>query len=428
MERPRILLISYFFYPFNGCGSAIRAIKLAKYLRREGWDVHVLCGGWESEAGDPSYAPDVQGLHLHVANPHPAPPTVEDNTARPGHLRLAGRLLRSILPFPDNRFRYLPRMAAEARRLIHEHDLQIVLVTLPPSSTGLLIPMLRRHFPKLPMVLEFRDMWALDPIATPKHSWFRWCQKRLERWTLNQCDLVVSCTPGMTAWVKRQLRRPERGRTILSGYDEDDFAFEPLPREPDRCLISYAGSTGGVAGPRTLEYIDGALSRVFAAQPGLRRELVVEIIGHCDAGTLRQIAGFANRESFRLLGFLPHDRSLQELSRADILLLNLFDAPGIEIVYPGKTWEYMRLGQPLWVASPPGILKELVTRTHRLGEWAEFTDPEGIAAALLRLLEKRHDCAAHYEIGPGHYAQYSCERLFHEYAEVLRSLIVDRRP
>lgn len=423
MERPRILLISYYFYPFNGCGGAIRAIKLAKYLHREGCDVHVLSGGWESESGDLSYARDVEGLHLHVANPDPAPPTVEDNTARPAHLRLAGRLLRSVLPFPDNRFRYLPRLAREAERLIREHDLQLALVTLPPNSTGLLVPMLRRRFPQLPLVLEFRDMWALDPIATPDHAWFRWCQKQLERWTLNHCDRVVSCTPGMTAWVEGQLRRPEKALTILSGYDEDDFHFAPLPREPGRCLISYAGTTGGVAGPRTLEHIDGALSRAFAVRPDLRPELVVEIIGHCDESTKRQIAGFANRDNFRLLGFLPHDRALQELSRADILLLNLFDAPGIEIVYPGKTWEYMRLGKPMWIAAPRGILKDLVTQTHKLGEWAEFTDPAGIAAALLRLLERRSDFSAAYELGEQRYTQYSCGVLFREYAELLRGLI-----
>jgi glycosyltransferase involved in cell wall biosynthesis len=422
-DRPRLLLLSYYFYPFNGCGGAIRAIKLAKYLHRSGFEVHVLCGGWESESGDLSYARDMEGLHLHVANPAPQAPTIEDNTPRPELLRLGGRLLRSVIPFPDNRFRYLPRLAAEARRLIAEHDLQLVLVTLPPNSTGLLVPMLRRTHPQLPMVLEFRDMWALDPISTPRHAWFRFWQKQLERWTLNRCDLVVSCTPGMTRWVEGQLKEPQRALTVLSGYDEDDFDFEPLPRREGRCLISYAGTTGGVSGPRTLQYIDGALSRVLAARPELRGVLQVEIIGHCDDATRRQIAGFDNTSCFELRGFMSHDQVLVELSRADILLLNLFDAPGIEIVYPGKTWEYMRLGKPMWVAAPKGLLQRLVTETHRLGEWAEFTDPTGLAAALLRLLEHRDDFPAAYEIGADRYRQYACDAVFRPYAERLRGLV-----
>jgi len=423
MGAPRILLISYYFYPYNGCGSAIRPIKLAKYLRREGCDLHVLCGGWESEFGDPSYARDVEGVTLHVANPHPAAPTVEDNTARPEHLRLAGRLLRSLLPFPDNRFRHLPRMAREAARLIREHDLQLVLVSLPPNSTGLLVPMLKRQFPHLPMVLEFRDMWALDPIATPRHAWFRFCQKHLERWTLNQCERVVSCTPGMTAWVRTQLKSPEHALTVLSGYDEDDFAFTPRAGAPGRLSIAYAGSTGGVAGPRTLEHIDHALGRVFQARPELRQQLVVDIIGHVDDPTRRQIQRFAHADHFHLHGFMPHDKALEALSGADILLLNLFDAPGIDIVYPGKTWEYMRLGKPLWIASPTGILKDLVTESHRLGECAEFSDGEGIAEALLRLLEDPGQWAERYELGTGRYTQYACSTLFAEYARLLASLI-----
>lgn len=422
MEAARVLFISYYFYPYNGCGSAIRPIKLAKYFKREGLDLHVLCGGWESEFGDPSYARDVEGITLHVANPHPAPPTVEDNTSRPDHLRMAGKILRSVLPFPDNRFRHLPRLAREAARLIREHDLQLVLVSLPPNSTGLLIPMLKRHFPHLPMVLEFRDMWALDPIATPRHAWFRWCQKHLERWTLNHCERVISCTPGMTAWVRTQLKRPEHALTVLSGYDEDDFNFSPRASTSGSLRISYAGSTGGVAGPRTLEHIDHALKQVFQARPDLREGLEVEIIGHVDDATRQQISAFTHAQHFKLLGFMPHDQALEALSGADILLLNLFEAPGIEIVYPGKTWEYMRLGKPLWIASPRGILQELVTKTHRLGEWAEFTDAEGIAQALLRLLDDQEHWPQRYELGTSRYTQYACSTLFGDYARLLGEL------
>lgn len=424
MQAPRILFISYYFYPYNGCGSAIRPIKLAKYLKRAGCDLHVLCGGWESEFGDPSYARDVEGITLHVANPDPAPPTVEDNTARPEHLRLAGRLLRSVLPFPDNRFRHLPRMAREAARLIREHDLQLVLVSLPPNSTGLLVPMLKRQFPDLPMVLEFRDMWALDPISTPRHAWFRFCQKHLERWTLNKCERVVSCTPGMSDWVRTQLKDPSRALTVLSGYDEDDFAFTPVAPVPEHLSIAYAGSTGGVAGPRTLEHIDLALQRVFQARPELEGHLTVEIIGHVDEDTRQQIKRFTHASHFHLRGFMPHDQALEALSGADILLLNLFDAPGIDIVYPGKTWEYMRLGKPMWIASPRGILKDLVTTTHRLGEWAEFSDAEGIGRALLRLLEEPSQWPSRYELGCDRYTQYACSELFGSYARLLGELVI----
>lgn len=420
---PRILLVSFYFYPYNGCGFAIRAIKLAKQLHRQGFEVHVLSGGWESEAGDPSYGHDTEGLHLHVANPRPAPPSVADSLSRPDYMRFAGRVLRSVIPFPDNRFRFLPRMTRVIRDLIQAHDIQLMLVTLPPSSTGLLVPLLRRHFPQLPMVLEFRDMWALDPLATPRHAWFRWCQQRLERWTLNQCDLVVSCTPGFTHWVKRQLRDPDRALTILSGYDEDDFDFDPSPPEPGRCIIAYAGTTGGVSGPRTLQNIAEALTRVFEQRPELKQELVVDVIGHCTEQTRQQIAGFTHADSFRLKGFMPHDQALRELDRADILLLNLFDAPGIDLVYPGKIWEYMRLGKPIWIASPPGLLQQLATQTHKLGEWADFNDPAGLARALRTLLDRRADFASHYEIGRTRYPQYACETLFAEYGQRLRDLV-----
>lgn len=422
-SRPRVLLVAFYFYPFSGCGFAMRAVKLAKYLNRMGFEVHVLCGGWESESADLSFAQDLEGVTLHVANPHPLPPSVSDSLARPDHMRLAGRILRSVIPFPDNRFRFLPRMAGEANRIIVDHGIQAMVVTLPPSSTGLLVPMLRPRHPDLPMVIEFRDMWALDPLATPRHWWFRFCQRKLEQWTLNRCDRVVSCTPGFTEWVRSRIRNPERAVTILSGYDEDDFAFPDPPRESGKCVISYAGTTGGVSGPRTLKYIDGALSRVFDRDPSLRSQVLVDIIGHCDGSTLQQIAGFDNRDHFRLKGFMNHGDSLKELAKADILLLNLFDAPGIDIVYPGKTWEYMRLGKPLWIASPRGILHTLVTRTHRLGEWAEFSDPEGLSRALMTLLDHRDDFAGHYEIGKDRYGMYACETLFAEYARMLEELI-----
>jgi len=363
-------------------------VKLTKYLHRLGHPLMVLTGGFESRDADPSLDQELEGIPIHVANPRPIHASVADYANRANALRWAGRLLRSVLPFPDNRFRYLPAFFSAARQLIDQHGIRTVLITSPPNSMSLLVPLLRVWRKDLMVILDFRDMWALDPQLTPDTAWFRWTQRLLERWTIRQADLVVSCTPGHGVWIRRQLRDPNRSHVITNGYDEEDF-HGPLP-EPSAggpFLLTYAGSIGGVNGPHSLRHPLAALRLLEARRPDLAGQIVLQVAGHVAETERRLLADMGAPGRVRLLGFLPHREALAALSASHAILILLFVRPHVDLVYTGKLFEACRLARPLLVCAPPGLLAEFVGQRD-LGEVADPLDPEAISLALERLMDR----------------------------------------
>ena len=68
------------------------------------------------------------------------------------------------LLLPDPQVGWLPFAFPAARRLIRERKIDVVLITVPPYSSVYLVKKLRKVFPKLPIVLDFRDEWLTTTI------------------------------------------------------------------------------------------------------------------------------------------------------------------------------------------------------------------------------------------------------------------------
>jgi len=389
MPKP-LLLVAYDFPPFVGGGGSIRMVKLAKYLHRLGHTVHVLTGGFETRDTDASVMQELEGISLHVANRTPVLPSVADPANRSWLLRMGGRLFRLFIPFPDNRFRFLPAFFKQTKRLVRETGIRTVLITSPPNSMGLLAVLLKRWDPGLTVVLDFRDLWALDPLAAPDLRYFRWTQKHLERWTLSHADHVVSVTPAYDEWLRRQCARPQACTVITNGYDEEDFAGLPVSistASTGAFVVTYAGSIGGVNGPRTLHPTLNAIELLENRRPELAGKIILQVAGHVDAIHLPALRSQLEAGRLRLLGYLPHEQALRVQQEGDAILILLFDKPFLDMVYPGKLFEACRLGRPLLAFSPEGILTSFV-RERDLGETAGVGSVEEQSRAFERLWDR----------------------------------------
>lgn len=423
---PPLLLVVYDFPPFVGGGAVVRMVKLAKHLHRLGHPVTVVTGGFESRNADPGILDELEGIPVRVAAPHPVTASVTDHTHRPRWLRLGGAILRSVLPFPDNRFRYLPAFLRTISEQVDIMKPALVLITSPPNSMGLLVPLLKRRFPRLPVVLDYRDMWALDPVMTPHTRWFRWTQHLLERWTIRQADALVTVTPAFAAWFDGRLPAGRRSIVITNGYDEEDYGFTPDTPDPAKLTFGYAGTTGGVSGPLVFDALFAAFDRLLEERPALLDTLEIRIIGAISPELLALQARYKVGACLRLEGFLTHREVQRRLSGCDALLNNLHYLPNSGRIYPGKTFEYLRLGRPMLATAPEGVLRQLV-RSTRTGEECEGNDPAAILPALRRLVDRCRTPGAYDTGNPAVYEPFERGALAARYRQVLMECI-ERRP
>ncbi len=424
--RPlNLLLVAFDYPPYVGGGGSIRMRKLVKYLARDPQlAVSVLTGGWESRDAAPGLRDRPADVPLHVAAKRPVNPDRANQAPRRAWT-WAGIGLRSLLQMPDNRFRFLPRLVSVIRRLDREQVFDLILITSPPNSMGLLLPLLRVAGLRAKLLLDVRDMWALDPLLSPNMGWFRAIQARLERWALRHADALVTVTPGYQRWLLQQMGGRVPVYIIHNGYDEEDWrGLVPRRVWPGTLLISHAGSLGGINGPRTTATLAQALDILLARRPDLRGSLAFQFIGNMPVVEQEQLMMRSPDVRFEFAGFLPHGATLERLAASDALLLLHFDLPHCDIIYPGKLFEYYRMALPVLACSPPGHLRDFVD-SRDMGECADYADPQAVALALERLADRLRQ-------GPGYalpgtdVTQFERGQLAVQYAGLIRGVMAGR--
>src|SRR4051794_37761353 len=179
-ERKSILLISYLFPPIGGVGVQ-RALNFAKHLPDQGFDVHVLTAKNATAATrDEALVRQIpDDVHVHTAftpelpfefrqklwrffsRPADAGAPLQDAGTQKVRKPAAwkswpGRLSRRIL-CPEPEVLWTPFALRKARRIIKRFDISAVVVTAPPFSSFLIGNELKRKFPHLKLISDFRD-------------------------------------------------------------------------------------------------------------------------------------------------------------------------------------------------------------------------------------------------------------------------------
>jgi hypothetical protein len=221
-KKLRILLISYLFPPAGGIGVQ-RALSLARYLPDCGFEVHVLSAAnaaapvrdpalcqripnsvrqhhaftpeipfwirhtiWNYLSRGSRQAKGASGPSKHVnSNSQPASASVKS---------FATRAIRRMLS-PEPEVLWAPFAIHRAKQVVRKYGIDVVMVTAPPFSSFLVGNALRKSFPRLKYVADFRDEWIsfyLKDFEFQSSDYTRQKAITIERQTIEAADLVVA--------------------------------------------------------------------------------------------------------------------------------------------------------------------------------------------------------------------------------------------
>jgi len=176
MSTLKVLLIVYAFPPAGGVG-VLRAASLARYFPAEEICLDVLTTRNPASVGvDPSLLRDIPGevkIHRTITLDLPfgikkrlkrlitgskPPDSQAVSTNKTGKPNLLKRALQDLL-LPDPQITWSPVLTRAARRIVRNRKIDLVLITGAPFSSFLQAERLRKEFPGLAIVLDFRDEW-----------------------------------------------------------------------------------------------------------------------------------------------------------------------------------------------------------------------------------------------------------------------------
>lgn len=415
----RVLFVSYHYPPDSQIG-AKRTARLAKFLMENGWQAGVLTVKEKFyERLDRSYGVrgvDVQrtgmfqsvrflvprakrlvarmtrrvqqeaenvpgGNEGHAVREAPMPVS----EASGGSASWVRRFIFSMIWLPDDKQGWVPFGVRRCLRLLTAY--RLVYSSSPPQSTHL-IPLLASYVSrKFIWVAEFRDPWTTFPRpAFARTKVGDWLGERWEAAVIARSARVVVVTEAM----KRDLAEKYPGyadkiRVYSNGFDRDELAplSEPAGAErPHKTTFVYAGQFDYGRNPRTFL---SALSELIEERALERERMRVLLMSNTEVGgeSIEEMARrYRVEDVVQCVGYVPFDRCVKEMSRADVLLLFSIDQP---LQVPAKLYEYLALNKRILSISTGGITAELIDRTGT-GINVKPDDVPGMKRAILELV------------------------------------------
>jgi glycosyltransferase involved in cell wall biosynthesis len=344
----RVLMLCYYYPPISSAGTH-RSVGFTRWLRDFGWQPVVLTVRQSRIRWEPRC--------------EQVPPHVEVVRSFEWDLFGVLALLTGLL----NRLRELVRLTRRPSTLYKWclPDLQVawfssvrgallarrcdcVYASCSPFSSALSGCLIKLATGR-PLILDFRDPWALN-----QHSHHSPLQKRIqkvmERWSLRHCDALVLNTPGAERLYRS--RYPEYAHKmtcIPNGFDRLNVA--PASPRRDRFTVMHIGDF----------YRSRTPERLLEALCALN-DHSVEFIHIGPASDI--LSRYVDRLQIRHIERIPHADALEMMKTASLLYLVQGWEPDVTeyVAVASKTYEYLATGLPVLAEVPPGDNADIIRR------------------------------------------------------------------
>jgi hypothetical protein len=430
-----LLLVTYSFPPAAGVG-VLRAHSLAKYLPASDIRIEVLTTRNAAAVGaDPiplaELPPDVaitrtwtldlpfalrKALKKLVTRPSRQPAVTAN--PQPAANNFFKRLLANLL-LPDPQVGWLPFALLAARRLIRTRKIDVVLITVPPFSSALLVTRLRCLHPALPIVLDFRDEWlssTLHLVSFNANQRARAVAAETESKAVRDATAVVCVTEAAVDELRRRYPHQPAAKfhCIPNGFDtQARFAEAPhAANQPLPCVLTYIGTVYGSTDPTRI------VEAVLQLPQDIREKLRLRFVGYIETPAYRETL-LRLGHSVELIGFLPQAQALDFIRSTDYLLLITHDPINVA----AKLYDYLGSGRPILAAvHPDGEVRRILDQT-RAGWSADVNDPAALQRLLVEAVTRLPQLEAEFHPDADSIATYHRKPLAARYAALLHSLV-----
>jgi glycosyltransferase involved in cell wall biosynthesis len=433
-----VLLVNYTFPPVGGV-NVLRVASLARYLPVHGIRVDVLTTRNPSSVGtDPSLLKDIPAevtVHRTMTLDLPfgikktikrlltgsRPPTEQTPKNTPaGKPNPLKRIIQDAL-LPDPQVTWVPILTRAAHRIVRERKIELVLISCAPFSTLRLAETLRKQFPRLPIVLDFRDEWLSTTFDVAGFNFSR--TERARTFSIRaEARAVASATSivSVTEAGRREIRsrypqQPEQKfKYIPNGFDATRISpsqAASTPRADSRIVVAYVGSVYASTEPTKL------VEALKSLPAEVRSRFLVRFIGHIEEPRYRA-ALLELGDMVSLQGYLPQHEALAAMNEADYVLLVTHDRLNVS----AKFYDYIGAGKPILACvHRDGDVRRLVEQL-RAGWWADSGDVAAMRALFKQAADRGYPPLADFHPDTTGIATFERGVIAARYADLLHSI------
>ncbi len=345
----KITLVSYFYKPVNNVASQ-RWTALSEYLEKTGHELSVLSGPWSENTDKVSYLAD---------------PFSSDGQALKGEAVKTKSASSGLIPsflLIDGKFLWAFNVV---KKLIRSRKMKnhLVIVTGSPWS-GVVATSLICHFLKIKYAVDFRDMWANEPLLrlnTPlARKYFAW----LEKFCVRHATLIFTVN--------------ETIRKCLSEYNP---------------ILPSLAITNGFSGQLTWnhEQFNETFNRknqILYAGSVSNYHGVEHFFAHAKTETPLVFMGrdFVGALTDRKVTHLPEQvlTVADEAMRESAVLLMTLDTAATHYT-TGKIISYIKAGRPILFFGPKNSPAAQIILNNRIGWVIDTSEPSRLNVVLAEI-------------------------------------------
>ena len=390
----KVLIITY-YWPPGGGGGVMRWLKMSKFLPELGWQPII----YTPENPDPSVIdesllkeihPEIIEIKTPIWEPYDFYRKLTGKKSgakfKAGYISEASEgswksrlsvFIRGNFLIPDPRIFWVSPSIGFLTKYLKENPVDLIVSTGPPHSMHLIALGLKAKF-DIPWIADFRDPWT-DIDFYHKLRLTKWADKihrRLERKVLTKADHVVTVSPGCAVDLEKIAHR--KTIVITNGYDPQDYDFEK-PGLDKTFTLSHFGAFNKDRNPASLWL---AFNELVVENADFKNLLRIKLYGQTDVSVINDIEKNNLTDNLVLIEHLPHQKGLVELSKSQVLLLPLNNAPNVKGILTGKMFEYIALQRPILALGPTDADFAKILKETNSGVSLDFGDVQGIKVAL----------------------------------------------
>ena len=415
MNQPKKILIITYYWPPSGGPGVQRWLKFVKYLPEFGWKPTVFIPenpGYPivDESLSKEVSDELEIIKTKIWEPYQIAEFFgKDNKKfKAGQFDVGNNQswksklsiwVRGNFFIPDARVFWVQPSAKFLKKYLKENHFDAFVTTGPPHSMHLIGLELKKEFPHLKWIADFRDPWTeisyykhlkLTKSADQKH-------RNLEQQVFEKADITLA-TSFSDAENFRQ--KGANAFCITNGFDSEVKSMNPEAVKPSentndtttqkpnnltKFILSYIGVLEQLRNPEILWKV---LNELIQENEAFKNDFELKFVGRIDEKILEKFENSDLKKSIKNLGYVSHSEANTEMQNSDLLLMTNFPEESSKGIIPGKIFEYLATGNQIISFGPKeSDVKKILEETNA-GKHFSYDDSETIKHFILEKFEE----------------------------------------
>lgn len=399
----KVLIVTYYWPPAGGPGVQ-RWLKFVKYLSQKDYEITVFTvSNGEYAVTDETLEKDIPKnitvIKSHIWEPFSFYKRLigqkKEDVINPGFLnerKKAGVLeqlsiwVRGNFFIPDARRFWITPAINRLNETIKKEQYDALITTGPPHSAHMIGLGLKKKFPQIKWIADFRDPWtSIDYFKDLKLTKFS-LKKHLclEKAVLNNASELIVVGNGMKTEFEEKTKTPIT--VITNGFDPEDFMSEKTSA-PSNDFFSLV-HVGMINKDRNHTIFYQALSDLKTENELFRKQLKLRFAGKLDNSVYKSLDEYGLNEHLEYTSYINHSEVFPYEQGASLLYLPINNSPNAKGILTGKLFEYLAVERPILCIGPPDGDAGNIINECEAGSVTDFSDLETLKKQIRTYFEQ----------------------------------------